>query len=217
MSAFEPSGFLLPGRGEHGAGQLSQGLRVFSGSGVRVCVQACQLFRWSHLQSSRLRAAVVRALLGSRELGTQALYLRLPFFEQPVELSPDLARIAFVKETGQPTENMRELHLAANDGTGDWLYAKGVAIQFQGWSPEADRFAYTLGDTQELWLGSLKEAPRQPGGGMSGVQNLRWVDNQRFLFWQAVGGSLELALANLEGGTILLDSIVGGPEYDFIP
>jgi len=64
---------------------------------------------------------------------------------------------------------------------------KGSAIHFQGWSPEADRFAYTLGDTQELWLGSLKEAPRQPGGGMSGVQNLRWVDNQRFLFWQAVG------------------------------
>jgi len=56
----------------------------------------------------------------------------VPFFEQPVELSPDLRRIAYVKETGQPTENMRELHLAANDGTGDWLYAKGVRNPLPG-------------------------------------------------------------------------------------
>ncbi len=141
----------------------------------------------------------------------------VPFFEQPVFFAPDLARIAFVKESGAPAENMRELHLAANDGSGDWLYAKAAALHFQGWSPDAEKFAYTLGDTQELWLGSLKEAPRRPGGGMNGVQDLRWVDDERFLFWQANGASLELILANLEGGTILLDSVTGGPEYDFTP
>jgi hypothetical protein len=141
----------------------------------------------------------------------------VPFFEQPVFFSPDLARIAFVRETGAPTENMRELHLAANDGSGDWLYAKAAALLFQGWSPDAVQFAYTLGDVQELWLGSLKEAPRQAGGGINGVQDVRWVDEKSFLFWQASGASLELMLANLEGGTMRLDSVTGGPEYDFTP
>jgi len=143
--------------------------------------------------------------------------LAVPFFEQPVEFSPDLARIAFVKEVGQPTENLRELHLAANDGSGDWMYAKAVALHFQGWAPEANRFAYTLGEAQELWVGSLQDVPKQPGGGMYGVQNLGWVDSNRLLFWQSSGGGFELFLANLQGGTLLLDTITGAPDYDFTP
>lgn len=151
---------------------------------------------------------------GSDPVQTGSVYA-VPFFEQPVEFTPDLARIAFIKETGQPSENLRELHLAASDGSGDWVYAKGPVIRFQGWSPDSAHFTYTLDDNQELWLGSLQEAPRQLGDGYSGIQDLRWVDGSRLLFWQASGASFELVLANLEGGTLLLDSIVGGPEYDF--
>jgi dipeptidyl aminopeptidase/acylaminoacyl peptidase len=141
----------------------------------------------------------------------------VPFFEQPVEFSPDLGRIAFVEEVGQPTENLRELYLAASDGSGDSVYARAAALHFQGWAPDANHFAYTLGEAQELWLGSLQEAPRQPGGGMNGVQDLRWVGGSSLLFWQASGGSLELVLADLQGGTVLLDSVTGGPDFDFIP
>jgi hypothetical protein len=141
----------------------------------------------------------------------------VPFFEQPVVFSPDLVRIAFVKEVGQPTENLRELHLAASDGSGDWVYAKAAALHFQGWAPDASHFAYTLGEAQELWLGSLQEAPRQLGGGMDGIQDLRWVDSSRMLFWQSSGGSFELFLAGMQGGILLLDSVTGGLDFDFIP
>jgi hypothetical protein len=139
----------------------------------------------------------------------------VPFFEQPVEFSPDLRRVAFLREAGQPIENLRELHLAASDGTGDWLYAKGPSIRFLGWSPDASHFAYTLGEEQELWLGSLEEAPKLLRGGINGVQDLRWVDASRFLLWQANVGGFELVLANLKGGMLLLDAIVGAPEFDF--
>ena len=149
-----------------------------------------------------------------QQIGT---ILAVPFFEQPVVFSPDLERIAFVKEVGQPTENLRELHLAANDGSGDWVYAKAAALHFLGWAPDASHFAYTLGDTQELWVGSLQETPRQPGGGMNGVQDLRWVDNSRLLFWQASGGSFDLILADVQGGRLLLDSVAGVLDFDFTP
>jgi len=141
--------------------------------------------------------------------------LAVPFFEQPVEFSPDATRIAFLREVGQPAENLRELHLAASDGAGDWVYARGASVRFQGWSPDARRFAYTLGLGQELWLGSLQETPLLLGDGFSAVQDLRWIDGERLLFWQANGGSFELKLANLTGGMLLIDSIVGAPEYDF--
>lgn len=143
--------------------------------------------------------------------------LAVPFFEQPAVFSPDLERIAFVKEAGQPEENLRELHLAANDGSGDWIYAKAAALRFLGWAPDSSHFAYSLGDTQELWLGSLQETPSQPGGETDGVQDLRWVDNSRLLFWQASGGSYDLWLSGLQGGKLLLDSVAGGLEYDFVP
>ncbi len=139
----------------------------------------------------------------------------VPFFEQPVEFSPDAARIAFLREVGQPAENLRELHLAASDGSGDWVYARAPSIRFQGWSPDARRFAYTLGLQQELWLGSLQETPLLLGDGFSGVQDLRWIDGGRLLFWQASAGGFELKLANLAGGALLIASIIGAPEYDF--
>jgi hypothetical protein len=52
---------------------------------------------------------------------------------------------------------------------------------------------------------------------MNGVQDLRWVDSHRLLFWQASGGSFDLFLANVGGGTVLLDTVVGGLELDFTP
>jgi hypothetical protein len=143
--------------------------------------------------------------------------LAVPFFEQPAVFSPDLERIAFVKEVGQPAENLRELHLASNDGSGDWIYAKAAALHFLGWATDASHFAYTLGDTQELWVGSLQETPTQPGAGIEGVQDLRWVDSSRMLYWQASGGSYDLYLSGLQGGRMLLDSVTGVLDYDFVP
>jgi Tol biopolymer transport system component len=143
--------------------------------------------------------------------------LAVPFFEQPVVFSPDLKRIAFVKEIGQPAENLRELHLASNDGSGDWTYAKAAGLRFMGWAADASHFAYTLGDTQELWVGSLQETPTQPGDGIDGVQDLGWVDSSRMLYWQAGGGSYDLWLSGLQGGRLYLDSVTGGLDYDFLP
>lgn len=135
----------------------------------------------------------------------------VPFFEQPVAFSPDLERIAYLKEVGQPYENRRELYLAASDGTGEWLYAQAAPLFFLRWSPNSAQFAYALGEDREAWLGSLSDSPKALGPGFAGLQGVIWVSPDRWVGWQQVENRFELRLVDLTDGSLLLDSIFGAP------
>ena len=144
--------------------------------------------------------------------------LAVPFFEQPVVFSPDLRADRVRQRSGAAGGKPAR----AAPGCQRRLRRLGVcqsARRCISWAgrPTASHFAYALGDTQELWVGSLQETPSQPGGGIDGVQDLRWVDSSRMLFWQASGGSYDLYLSGLQGGRLLLDSVAGVLEYDFAP
>jgi len=135
----------------------------------------------------------------------------VPFFEQAVVFSPDLERIAYLKEIGQPAENQRELYLATSDGSGEWLYAHAAPLFFLSWSPNSDQFLYALGAEREAWLGSLSASPQALGSGFSGLQGISWVSQDRWVGWQQVGNSFEMRLVDLSGESLLLDSILGTP------
>jgi dipeptidyl aminopeptidase/acylaminoacyl peptidase len=135
----------------------------------------------------------------------------VPHMEQEISFSPDMERIAYLRETGQPAENMRELHLAASDGSGDWVYAKAAPINFLGWSPDSSHFAYSLGENTETWIGSLADPPQPLGQAFDGAQNLRWVSINEFIFWQLADNAFELHAVDLNGGAILLDTAFGSP------
>jgi hypothetical protein len=140
------------------------------------------------------------------------------FFEQPIKFSPDLKRIAYIQEVGQPDQNLRELHLAANDGSGDWIYAKASPLIFLNWSTDSSHFAYTIGNDQETWIGSLAIEPQAMGPTFLGVQSLVWTDSDQFLFWQPNENAFELQLATINGGSTLLDTTYGEPPaYSFTP
>lgn len=142
----------------------------------------------------------------------------VPFQEQPVAFSPDLKRIAFLRETGQPQENLRELHLATIDGQGDFIYSKASPIIFQSWSTDGVRFAYSTGLTPETWIGSLDGSPLGLNPDFNGAQGLRWVNGEQFLFWVRAGNAFELYLAEVDGGSQLLDTVFGTmPFFTFLP
>ncbi len=144
--------------------------------------------------------------------------LAAPFFEQPPAYSPDLARLAFLRETGQPAENLRQLLLSTYDGKGEWVYAKAALLHFGAWSPDNRRFVYTLGENQEAWLGSLDEAPQPLTGGGSGISNMRWVGADRLVFVQQSGETYDLYLLDLKSGPLLLDSTGAVPPVlDVVP
>ena len=142
--------------------------------------------------------------------------LTVPFFEQPTVLSPDLMRVAYLQEIEQPSENQRELHLAASDGSGDWMYSKAAPILFLSWGLDSITFLYSVGEEQETWLGSIQELPRQLDASFNGLQEPRWVDASHFLGWVLRDGEFRLILAGIDGSLILLDTVSGAPpNYDF--
>jgi Tol biopolymer transport system component len=143
--------------------------------------------------------------------------LAVPFFEQPLRYSPDLERLAFLREIGEPSENRRELLLATYDGNGEWAYASGALLHFESWSPDGRRFAYILGDEQEAWIGSLDGAPQPLDADRYGVSNLQWIDNSQMIYVVQRGETFELYLRDLKSGALLLDTTTGVPPvYSFI-
>jgi hypothetical protein len=143
--------------------------------------------------------------------------LAVPFFDQPVRYSPDLDRLAFLRETGQSSENRRELLLTTYDGKGEWVYAAGSLMHFESWSPDSRSFIYTMGDNQEAWLGSLDGPPQPLDGDSYGVSNVQWVSPSQFIYIVQRGETFDLNLRDLESGALLLDATTGVPPvYDFI-
>lgn len=139
-----------------------------------------------------------------------------PFFGAPVVFSPDLAYIIYLRETGEPAQNIRELHIASPDGSGDIIYHTAPLVQFEGWAASENRFVFAFGENRELQLGQVGEGfiPLSPDP--AGIFNLRWIDPQRYLHLKENAGMIELRLSGLDGTGLLLDTVENAPpSYDF--
>jgi len=146
----------------------------------------------------------------------------VPFFEEPVVFSPDLAHLAYLKETGLPVENRREVHIASSDGSGDLVYATHALLHFLSWSVDSNRISFSVGEDQEAWIGALVGTPAVITPDPKGIMDLRWLDSRNFLYIQQKTDRFELVLADIDGGMLLLDSIPVGkgvlsllPYFDF--
>lgn len=136
------------------------------------------------------------------------------FGDAPVEYSPDLVHVAYLKETGGEGSRVRELHLAAYDGSADQVYASGEQLYFIGWANDGRRFIFAHGHEGELLLGSLDGAPRSLGAATAGAFRVRWVDDQRILYAVRTGEVFELRLLDLEsGGDLIFDRFGGKPPF----
>jgi hypothetical protein len=121
-------------------------------------------------------------------------------------LSPTQDWVAFTRP-GARSSSPPNLMLAHPDGTGISPYDQGQ-IQWEGWSPNALRFAYGMGGPYELYLGT-PDAPRLPVG--QGT-DLRWLDDHQFFYLEGSTGSW--TLARFEGGVV--PAILAQPSGDFV-
>ena len=142
----------------------------------------------------------------------------MPFFANSAVFSPDLMKIGYLIETGDPTQNIHELHFVNPDGTGDQTYHAEALLNFAGWATDSLHFAMTSGENQSLELGSL-DTPYQPGDNMSdSVYRLTWIDGERYLFMQASENGATLYLASISGEPIKIDQMDdGNAPFDFHP
>ncbi len=120
-------------------------------------------------------------------------------------ISPDLSRVGYAVPVGVPTDNLRELHLANADATGDTVYISGESAEFIGWLPNSTQFVFVVrGGTH---VGSV-------GGGYTTLSTdpflmraITWVDSTHFLYLWNNSGTWELRYNLLGGvGSTLLDT-----------
>jgi len=144
----------------------------------------------------------------------------VPFAWPDNAFSPHLDRVAYVKTAGNPGENQRELHVANADGSGDYIFVAGGSMVFVNWTPDGTRFVYLLESDSDhmMYLGTLATGDMfNIASDASTVQQMRWVDNSRFLFFFQNGNVLELRISDVDGTNhafidTITDSVV---DYDF--
>jgi Tol biopolymer transport system component len=139
-----------------------------------------------------------------------------PFFVGEVEFSPDLSRIAYPRETGEPAQNLGELHISNPDGSGDKIYISGGFVGFAGWATDSWKFNFNIDEDRRMQLGVIENSPIPFTDNPYGIHNIQWIDEQHYLFLRERDGEFDLYLGNLESEFIVLDSQVDpSRQYDF--
>jgi hypothetical protein len=140
----------------------------------------------------------------------------IPPYDNPVAFAPNLQYLAYLKEIGLAAENMRELHIARGDGSGDWVYQKGKMLQFYSWSTDSRRFAFSLDEDAVMQLGSLDATPSLFASDAIGIMVIHWVDAKRVLYLKQKDRFFDLCLATQDEPPLVLDTIAAPPpDYDF--
>lgn len=140
------------------------------------------------------------------------------FIESAVAFSPDLQYLAYLKESGAPDENLREIYLAKSDGSEARLYQKDRLLRFEGWSVNPRGFFFTTGEDQQFWYGQVDAPAQILAGDPYNLSAIRWVDLQNYLFARQVNTSFDLYLGEVDGQVLLIEERISTPpEFDFYP
>jgi len=138
-------------------------------------------------------------------------FTAVPFFSAEVFISPDTQRLAYLAESGEPGQNLRDLHIAAPDGLTDIVHTTEPLLHFLSWSPDSQQFLYLQGDERQMVIGQAGEGSLPPGETWSSIVDARWLEGGRILYTRETSGLVELRLFTVEEGDRLLDTIQGPP------
>ena len=125
----------------------------------------------------------------------------VPFAWPDTAFSPNLDKVGYAKSVGEPDQNQRELHIANADGSGDSVVATGEGVEFWQWMPDGERFLYVIhaGAEQGAYLGQLSGESTLIASIPTTLNQIRWVDNSRFLYFQPNGNAWELRISDVDG------------------
>jgi hypothetical protein len=125
----------------------------------------------------------------------------IPFAWPDTAFSPSLEKVGYASSTGEPSENRRELHIANADGSGDIVFATGVGVEFWQWTPDGTRFVYAINDGAErgVYLGQLSGGSTLIASIPLDINQMRWIDPSRFLYFQINGNEWELRISDVDG------------------
>jgi hypothetical protein len=133
------------------------------------------------------------------------------FFGGGVYFSPDLSKLIYQREVGQPQDNLRELHLASPDLSQDRVLFSVSLLQFHGWAGDSQHYFFSSGNNMQTQLGNLDGNVRSLMSEPGGIINIQPVGTDRFLYMRDFQGSWEFGLADLQGQKQIIDQISGFP------
>lgn len=107
------------------------------------------------------------------------------------QLSPDGSWVAYLRPDGPPESTRSELHIARADGAEDVIYLTEEQVQFTGWAPDSQQFVFSLVNPPRSYIGRVGETPR-PVSDTPNVFNVRWIDENNFLFITRTVQAVEL-------------------------
>jgi hypothetical protein len=124
-------------------------------------------------------------------------------------LAPDLAHVAFQRETAAP--NVEDLYVAGVDGSGETLVTTG-AIQWASWAPDSVHFVYTVGGPMDMQVATLGG----PSAPLAVGTDLQWINATDYLYLSGSSGAWTLQKGTLGSGAAPLVSPPGEfVQYDF--
>ena len=142
----------------------------------------------------------------------------MPFFTDSTAYSPDLTRIAYLIETGDPPQNIHELHFVNPDGSGDIAYHSEPLLNFAGWAEDSLHFAITVEENRALHTGQTDAPYTTAVDPPTSVFRLSWVDAERYVYMQVTDNGAALFLAGLSSPPILIDQVDDpNASFDFLP
>jgi hypothetical protein len=138
------------------------------------------------------------------------------FFGGGVYFSPDLSKLIYQREVGQPQDNLRELHLASSDLSQDQVLFSAPLLQFHGWAGDSQHYFFSSGNDMQTQFGTLDGNVRSLMSEPGAIINIQAVGTDRFLYMRDLQGSWEFGLADLQGQVQIIDQISGFPiSFDF--
>jgi len=129
------------------------------------------------------------------------------------EFSPDASRMIYVKQSGDATDNQRELHISDPTGSGDTVY-RTAQLDFNGWAPDSSHFIFTEGNNTRLGQIGVDSVPLLSD--THSATAVDWLNNGQILFLHRITNGWQIKLGTPGGTSQVLISLPGNPD-NFMP
>ncbi|MEX1247165.1 MAG: hypothetical protein WEA61_01680 [Anaerolineales bacterium] len=133
------------------------------------------------------------------------------FVSREIQFSPDLGRIAYIRQYGEPAANQLELVVALSNGSNESPAIQSPEIAFGDWGPDSDQYIYFFrGPGIQLWIGSATNPNVTPIAELTAFEaasaEIEWVEGTTFaqLLVGSAGG--ELSLMDTSGAGVVIDT-----------
>lgn len=135
-----------------------------------------------------------------------------PQFIGPVSVSPDLEKLFYVKELGQPAENRREIRTAQINGQNEFTVFTGGIPTIWDWNPNSEIFAYQSDPGSAVTVSQMNGSIGNLAG-TNGTNWFAWTDSTQYLFTKDAGPNVELHLGTWGEGSQLIAALPKSDRY----